>query len=230
MAEEWWDATGKFAPLHQINPVRLGYLRRHAVQAFGRDAEQITPFTGLNAIDIGCGGGLIAEPLARMGFTVTAIDGSAKNIAIAQAHQAYSHLTIDYQVNTAEALAAQNPASYDIVVALEVVEHVANLPLFLESLAALVKPNGLLVMSTLNRTAKSFALGIVAAEYLLRWLPRGTHDWKKFLKPHELVQPLQHHGLELCELQGMVYHPLTKEWKLSASDLAVNYLLVMRKR
>jgi len=222
LADGWWDEQGDFAPLHRINPIRLGYLREQALQHFDGAPQSLTALQGLTALDIGCGGGLVAEPIARMGAEVTAIDGSERNIAIAQNHAERSHLSINYQCTTAEALAESN-AQFDMVLALEVVEHVDNVALFLRSINQLLKPGGLLVMSTLNRTLKSYALAIVGAEYVLRWLPRGTHDWQKFLKPHELIQPLQAEGLQHQDSQGMVMHPLSQQWRMTPDDLSVNY-------
>lgn len=218
IAEEWWDIKGKFAPLHRINPLRVEYILKQA----GGSLE------GLSLLDIGCGGGLIAEPMARLGANVTAIDASEKNIKVAQLHAKQSELTIDYRCTTAETLAA-NTVQYDVVLALEIIEHVADIALFTASAARLVKPGGLLVMSTLNRTAKSYALAIVGAEYILRWLPVGTHTWHKFLKPHELVREIEKHGLTTIDLCGMVMHPLTFEWRLDARDLSVNYLVSSKK-
>jgi len=255
IAAEWWDESGKFAPLHRINPVRIGYIRDQALAHFKHDnAQTITPLNSLSLLDIGCGGGLVAEPMARMGATVTAIDGSEKNIATASVHAEQSGLTIDYRVATAEELInthsptetlqpeqvrggeavrgiapQQKNNQYDIVLALEVIEHVDNVPLFLESIAALVKPGGMLVMSTLNRTHKAYLMAILGAEYVLRWLPRGTHDWKKFLKPHELIQPLEQQGLTLMDMQGLVLNPLNWQWQLNPRDLDVNYMMVMTK-
>jgi 2-polyprenyl-6-hydroxyphenyl methylase / 3-demethylubiquinone-9 3-methyltransferase len=225
LAEQWWDPRGKFAPLHRINPVRLTYIREKVVAHFARDANAIRVLEGLSVLDIGCGGGLVAEPMARLGGSVTAIDASEKNIKTASLHAEQSQLTIDYQATTAEALAAQG-RQYDLVLALEVIEHVADLPTFFNALYTLLKPGGLLILSTLNRTPKSYALAILGAEYILRWLPIGTHDWKKFLKPHEVIQPLQRLGLTHLESCGMVMHPLTFEWRMEPKDLAVNYYTV----
>jgi 2-polyprenyl-6-hydroxyphenyl methylase / 3-demethylubiquinone-9 3-methyltransferase len=228
IAEQWWDEKGKFAPLHRINPVRLKYIRDHALKHFGRE-DELNSFTGLTAIDIGCGGGLVSEPLARMGFAVTGIDGGEKNIKTASVHAAQSGLSIEYQATTAEELAAKG-AQYDAVFALEIIEHVADVPLFLESVAKLVKPGGMLVMSTLNRTIKAYGLAIIGAEYVLRWLPRGTHDWKKFVKPHEMAMPLQREGLTLLEMQGLVLNPFSRAWEMSAKDLDVNYMMVLKRK
>lgn len=229
IAEEWWDEHGKFAPLHQINPVRMAFIRHHAVQHFGLQESKIKALEGLTAVDIGCGGGLVAESLARLGAQVTGVDGSEQNIQIASTHANQAKLAINYRATTAETLAAEGK-QYDLVLALEVVEHVADVPLFLQSLVSLIKPGGLLIMSTLNRTVKAYGMAILGAEYLLRWLPRGTHDWKKFLKPHELVIPLERAGLTVVEMRGLVLNPLKWQWELSERDLDVNYLLAMEKR
>lgn len=228
IAAEWWDESGKFAPLHRINPVRLRYIREQAVAHFGLDDSAIQALKGLKVVDIGCGGGLVSEPVARMGATVTGIDGSEKNIHTATVHAQETHTVVTYRATTAEQLAAEG-AQFDMVLALEVIEHVADVPLFLESVSRLVKPGGLLMMSTLNRTVKSYAMAIIGAEYVLRWLPRGTHDWKKFLKPHEIVQPMQSQGMKLKEMRGMVMNPLSWTWELSERDLDVNYLVVMER-
>ena len=189
IAEEWWDPTGKFAPLHRLNPVRIGYIRDRAAAHWQRDALSGTPLQGLSLLDIGCGGGLLSEPMARLGAQVTGVDAAARNIAVAALHAEKQGLAIDYRQGTAEAL-AESGGQFDIVLALEIVEHVADVELFLKSCGRMVKPGGLLFLSTLNRTAKAWALAIAGAEYVLGWLPRGTHDWKKFLKPSEVVNGL----------------------------------------
>jgi 2-polyprenyl-6-hydroxyphenyl methylase/3-demethylubiquinone-9 3-methyltransferase len=224
IAEEWWDPKGKFAPLHQLNPVRIGYLRDRAAAHWQRDALGGTPLAGLELLDIGCGGGLLCEPMARLGAKVTGIDAAQRNIATAALHAEGQGLAIDYRATTAETLAAAGK-QYDIVLALEIVEHVADVELFLRCCGQLVKPGGLLVLSTLNRTAKSWALAIAGAEYVLRWLPRGTHDWKKFLKPSEVVRGLRGGDIETREIVGVVFSPLGRKWSLSKGDLDVNYML-----
>ena len=226
MADSWWDANGKFKPLHDINPLRIGYIRDHAAQHFAQGGD--TPLQGLSLLDVGCGGGLLCEPMTRLGAKVTGVDASEKNIRVAALHAEKMGLAIDYQHRTAEALAAEG-AQYDIVLALEIVEHVADLDAFMESVCALVKPDGLLFLSTLNRTAKSFAFAIIGAEYVLRWLPRGTHDWKQFIKPSELHARLRKHDITVQDQTGMVLNPLSWKWELKPNDLSVNYLLVGRK-
>ena len=224
IAEEWWDPAGKFAPLHKLNPVRLGYIRDRAATHWRRDPLSGAPLDGLSLLDIGCGGGLLSEPMARLGACVTGIDAAGRNIATASLHASGQELEIDYRETTAEAL-AESGAQFDVVLALEIVEHVADVDLFLRSCGRLVKPGGLLFLSTLNRTAKAWALAIAGAEYVLRWLPRGTHDWKKFLKPSEVVRGLRSGSIEAQEIVGVVYSPLTRTWSLNKGDLDVNYML-----
>jgi 2-polyprenyl-6-hydroxyphenyl methylase/3-demethylubiquinone-9 3-methyltransferase len=224
IAGEWWDPTGKFAPLHHLNPVRIGYIRDRAAQHWKRDPLSGVPLQGLSVLDIGCGGGLLSEPMARLGARVTGVDAAARNIRVAALHAEKQGLEIDYRQGAAEAL-AESGAQFDIVLALEIVEHVADVGLFLKSCGHMVKPGGLLFLSTLNRTAKAWALAIAGAEYVMRWLPRGTHDWKKFLKPSEVVNGLGAGGIEAQEIVGVVYSPLSRAWSLSKSDLDVNYML-----
>ena len=223
MAEAWWDPDGDFAPLHRLNPVRLGYLRDRLCAHFGRDSRALRPFEGLSVLDVGCGGGLIAEPLARLGAAVTGIDASARNIGIAAAHAAETGLEIDYRATAAEALAASG-ARFDAVLALEIVEHVADIELFLESCAALLRSGGALALATLNRTPKSYLFANVGAEYVLRWLPRGTHDWNKFVRPSELSDGLSRYGVAVSDITGVCYSPLTGDWRLDR-DVAVNYMM-----
>ncbi len=224
IAEEWWDPAGKFAPLHRLNPVRLGYIRDRSAAHWNRDTLSGLPLEGLSLLDIGCGGGLICEPMARLGARVTGIDAADRNIATAALHAEQQGLAIDYRQHTAEALAGEG-RQYDIVLALEIVEHVADVELFLQSCGRMVKPGGLLFLSTLNRTAKAWMLAIAGAEYVLGWLPRGTHDWKKFLKPSEVVNGLRGGGVEAQEIVGVVYSPLSRAWSLNSRDLDVNYML-----
>jgi len=227
IAEEWWDPKGKFAPLHRLNPVRLGYIRDRAAAHWRRDPLGGSPLAGLSLLDIGCGGGLLCEPMTRLGAAVTGIDAADRNIATARLHAERQGLAIDYREATAEALAAEG-RQFDIVLALEIVEHVADVDLFLQSCGRLAKPGGLVFLSTLNRTAKAWALAIVGAEYVLGWLPRGTHRWSKFLRPSELAAGLRPHGMDLRELAGVAYDPLRDKWGLGA-DLDVNYLLFATK-
>ncbi len=224
IAEEWWDPNGKFAPLHRLNPLRLGYIRDRAAGHWRRDPLSGSPLQDLSLLDIGCGGGLLCEPMTRLGATVTGIDAAERNIATARRHAEGQGLAIGYRETTAEALAAEG-RQFDIVLALEIIEHVADIDLFLKSCGQLTKPGGLVFLSTLNRTAKAWALAIAGAEYLLRWLPRGTHDWKKFLKPSEVVRGLRSSGVEAQEIVGVVYSPLSRAWSLSKRDLDVNYML-----
>jgi len=224
LADEWWDPAGKLAPLHRLNPLRIGYIRDRAAGHWRRDALSGSPLAGLMLLDIGCGGGLLSEPMARLGACVTGIDAARRNVATAALHAEGQGLAIDYRQASAELLADEG-GQFDIVLALEVIEHVADPALFLNSCGRLVKPGGLLFLSTLNRTARAWALAIAGAEYLLRWLPRGTHDWRKFLKPSEVANGLRAGGIETREVVGVVYSPLSRAWSLSKSDLAVNYML-----
>jgi 2-polyprenyl-6-hydroxyphenyl methylase/3-demethylubiquinone-9 3-methyltransferase len=223
LAQRWWDPDGAMAPLHALGPVRIRFLRERLLRHFRRDQRSLKPFGGLRLLDIGCGGGLMAEPMARLGFEVVGIDAAAEPVAVARAHAAEGGLAIDYRVAAAEALAAEG-ARFDVVLAMEVVEHVADLPLFLGAAAALVKPGGAFAAATINRTPKSFLFAIVGAEYLLRWLPAGTHDWRKLVRPSELVPPLRRAGLRVEALCGVAYDPLAREWRLAPGDLDVNYM------
>ncbi|MFI5022259.1 MAG: bifunctional 2-polyprenyl-6-hydroxyphenol methylase/3-demethylubiquinol 3-O-methyltransferase UbiG [Alphaproteobacteria bacterium] len=227
LAEEWWDPLGQFRPLHRLNPLRLGYVRDRAAAHFGLDPKAGRPLAGLSLLDIGCGGGLLCEPLARLGGRVTGIDASERNIAIARAHAALSELAVDYRTATAEELAREG-AHFDIVLTMEVVEHVADVRSFLEASLALLAPQGMMVIATINRTPQSFALAIVGAEYLLRWLPRGTHDWRKFLRPSELAAHLRASGARLAALTGVRYSLITDRFSLS-DDLSVNYMALALK-
>jgi 2-polyprenyl-6-hydroxyphenyl methylase / 3-demethylubiquinone-9 3-methyltransferase len=229
IAGEWWDPSGKFAPLHRLNPLRIGYIRDRAAAHWKRDPLTGLPLQGLSLLDIGCGGGLLSEPMARLGARVTGVDAAARNVGVAALHAEKQGLAIDYRRGTAEAL-TESGAQFDIVLALEIVEHVADVELFLKSCGRMVKPGGLLFLSTLNRTAKAWALAIAGAEYVLRWLPRGTHDWKKFLKPSEVVNGLDAAGIAAQEVVGVVYSPLSRAWSLSKSDLDVNYMLYGTRR
>jgi 2-polyprenyl-6-hydroxyphenyl methylase/3-demethylubiquinone-9 3-methyltransferase len=227
MADEWWDPRGKFRPIHKFNPVRLGYIREHAVSHFGKEATAIRPFEGLSVLDIGCGGGLLSEPLTRLGAKVTGIDASGRNIGVARLHAENSGLEIDYRIATAEALAGEG-GRFDIVLNMEVVEHVDNVPLYMKSCATLVMPGGLMFTATINRTARALALAIYGAEYVLRWLPRGTHDWHKFLTPEEIRAQLGRNGLKVIHETGVAFNPIRREWGLSR-DMAVNYMVLASK-
>jgi len=226
-AAQWWDAHGPMAALHKFNPVRLAYIRDRAAGRFGRDPARLDSLAGLRVLDIGCGGGILSEPLARLGARVVGADPSESNIAVARHHAERSGLSIDYRVAAAEAL-AQSGETFDVVLAMEVVEHVADLGLFIELAASMVAPGGLLFVATLNRTAKSFALAIVGAEYILRWLPRGTHRWGKFVTPNELEIAVEQNGLRIVDEAGVVYNLFADRWQLSA-DTDVNYMVVAEK-
>ncbi|MCJ8144938.1 bifunctional 2-polyprenyl-6-hydroxyphenol methylase/3-demethylubiquinol 3-O-methyltransferase UbiG [Ancylobacter sp. A5.8] len=224
LAAEWWNPRGKMRVLHKFNPVRLAWLREKLVAHFGRDPRSLRPLAGLRLLDIGCGGGLIAEPLARMGASVVAIDPAERNIAIASLHARESGVEVDYRATTAEALADAGER-FDVVLAMEVVEHVADIGLFLARAGEMVKPGGLMAAATLNRTKRSFALAIVGAEYVLGWLPRGTHDWNRFVTPDELASALEASGLSVLEREGVVFNPLADEWR-RAPDVSVNYMML----
>ena len=224
MAAEWWDSQGKFASLHKFNPVRLDFIRREAAVHFGRSARALRPFEGLSLLDIGCGGGLLSEPMARLGFAVTGADASQRNIGTAKAHAAQSGVTIDYRATTAESLAAEG-LSFDVVLNMEVVEHVADVEAYLSACSGLVKPGGITIVATLNKTLKALALAKIGAEYVLGWLPRGTHDWSRFIPPTELRAKLEQSGLTILQTQGVSFNPLSWDWKLS-TDVDVNYMVV----
>jgi 2-polyprenyl-6-hydroxyphenyl methylase/3-demethylubiquinone-9 3-methyltransferase len=224
IAAEWWDPAGKFAPLHKFNPVRLSFIRGEAAAHFGRDSRSLRPFEGLTLLDIGCGGGLLSEPMARLGFAVTAADASERNIGTARAHAAQSGLVIDYRATTAEILAAEG-RTFDVVLNMEVVEHVADVTAYLNACTALIKPGGLTFVATLNKTLKSLALAKIGAEYVLGWLPRGTHDWNRFIPPADLQISLEESGLTILKTQGVSFDPLGWDWKLSF-DVDVNYMMV----
>jgi 2-polyprenyl-6-hydroxyphenyl methylase/3-demethylubiquinone-9 3-methyltransferase len=227
LAEQWWDPAGKFRSLHKLNPVRLAFIRDEVCAAFGRDPRDAEPYAGLRMLDIGCGGGLLAEPLARLGAEVVGADPAVANIEVARIHAALAGLSIDYRPTTAEALADAGER-FDVVLALEVVEHVADLDLFVARSAEMVKPGGLMVFATINRTLKAYALAIVGAEYILRWLPRGTHNWEKFVRPAELKAALAATGLVPAAETGVVYDPLADRLK-PAADMDVNYMLAARR-
>jgi 2-polyprenyl-6-hydroxyphenyl methylase/3-demethylubiquinone-9 3-methyltransferase len=228
MADRWWDPDGPFRPLHRLNPVRIGYIRDQATAHFGGDAASVIPLAGLTALDVGCGGGLVAEPLARLGAAVTAIDADPKAIGAARAHAADRGLEIDYRQASAEELAAGG-AQFDLVLALEIVEHVADRSAFIDSITALVAPGGLLILSTLNRTMASLALGVAVAERVLGWVEPGTHDWRKFVRPSELARDLRKAGFELAALTGLAFDPLAGAFRLKPGDVRVNYFAVARR-
>jgi 2-polyprenyl-6-hydroxyphenyl methylase/3-demethylubiquinone-9 3-methyltransferase len=227
-AGEWWNPDGSFRALHRFNPVRLAFIREALVEHFDRASDAIRPFTGLSLLDIGCGGGLVAEPMARLGFTVTGIDANTEAIAAARAHAEAAGLTIDYRVATAESL-AEAGEMFDAALALEVIEHVADVPRLLASAGVLTRPGGAFVGATINRTARAFALAIVGAEYLAGWLPRGTHDWRKLVRPSELVLGLRRNGLWTSRIAGIGYDFAVGEWS-ATRDLSVNYILVAARR
>jgi 2-polyprenyl-6-hydroxyphenyl methylase / 3-demethylubiquinone-9 3-methyltransferase len=227
-SDTWWDPKGSFRSLHQLNPARLGFIRQHLAAHFGRNISSLRPFEGLSLLDIGCGGGLIAEPMARLGFAVTGIDADAEAIAVARSHAEVSGQVIDYRVATAESLAANNQ-HFDAVLALEVIEHLADPAVFLGCLGMLVRDNGAVIGATLNRTARSFALAIIGAEYLLGWLPSGTHDWRKFIRPSEFVLGLRRNGLYATEVAGITYDWARGGWSLSR-DLEINYMIMAVRR
>jgi len=227
LATEWWDQRGKMAVLHRFNPVRLGFIKEAACRHLGRDSKRLDALAGLRILDIGCGGGILSEPLARLGAAVVGADPAEPNIEAAKLHAAEAGLTVDYRATTAEALADAGER-FDVVLAMEVVEHVADLGLFVGRCAEMVKPGGLLIAATLNRTLKSFALAIVGAEYVLRWLPRGTHRWDKFVTPVELEAALERRGLHLIGETGVTYDLFADRWRLAA-DMDVNYMLAFEK-
>lgn len=224
MADAWWDPTGKFKPLHKLNPTRLAFIVAQATAQFGRDPRSARSLEGLQILDIGCGGGLVCEPMARLGAAVTGIDASERNVAVATLHAARSGLEIAYRASTAEALASAGKR-YDLVLNLEVVEHVADVEGYMGASCALVAPGGMMIVATLNRTIRSLLLAKIGAEYVLRWLPRGTHDWRRFLRPSELASTIRPHGLLVREVAGLAYDPFFDRFSIGR-DVAVNYLLV----
>ena len=227
MAEQWWDPKGKFKPLHKFNPVRLSYIRDKVLAHFGRDGTKRRPLEGLRLLDIGCGGGLLCEPMTRLGANVVGADAAERNIHIARLHAEQSGLEIDYRATSAETLAAAGE-KFDIVLNMEVVEHVDNVPLYMKSVADLVAPGGLLFTATINRTLRAYAFAIVGAEQVLRWLPKGTHDYAKFLTPEEISTLVSRNGLSVTEKTGVVFHPLADEWRLSR-DTGINYMVLAER-
>ena len=229
IAAQWWDPRGKFAPLHRFNPVRLAFVREQALARFARDARARAPFKGLRLLDIGCGGGLLCEPMARLGFSVTGVDASARNIAVARAHAAEGGLEIDYRAATAEAMLAAGEAPFDLILNMEVVEHVTDPGVFLRDCARLLAPGGSMIVATLNRTLEALALAKIGAEYLLRWLPVGTHQWRKFITPEEMRGQLAGQGYEIEGPFGVAFNALNGRWSRSA-DTRVNYLMTVGRR
>jgi 2-polyprenyl-6-hydroxyphenyl methylase / 3-demethylubiquinone-9 3-methyltransferase len=227
-ADAWWNPRGPMAALHKFNPVRLAYIRDKAAERFDRDAKKLDCLKGLRLLDIGCGGGILSEPLARLGAQMVGADPAEKNIAAARAHADEQGLAIDYRATTAEAL-AEAGERFDVVLAMEVVEHVADVASFVATCATMVKPGGLMIAATLNRTLKSFAFAIVGAEYVLRWLPRGTHRWDKFVTPRELETAVENAGLSVTGERGVIYNPFADRWQLS-SDMDVNYMLAAARK
>jgi len=227
LADTWWDPAGQMGMLHKLNPVRIGFIKEAACRRFGRDPRRIDSLAGLRFLDIGCGGGILSEPMARLGAAVVGADPAEPNVEAARVHAGREGLAIDYRATTAEALADLGER-FDVVLAMEVVEHVADLTLFVGRCAEMVKPGGLMVVATLNRTIKSFALAIVGAEYVLRWLPRGTHQWDKFVTPNELEIALEKSGLTVTEQTGVIYNLLADRWQLS-TDMDVNYMVAAEK-
>ena len=223
MAAEWWDPNGKFRPLHLMNPCRLDYITSQIAAEFNRDLKTANPLTGLRILDIGCGGGLLSEPMARLGATVVGADAAPRNIPVAQVHAEASGLSIDYRHTTAEDLAAVGE-QFDVVLNMEVVEHVLDPLVYLTACHNLLKPQGVMICSTLNRNPKSFLMAIIGAEWIMRWLPKGTHDWQKFITPDELFGLIEKAGLTPVDRKGMVFNPVKWSWSLSSRDLSCNYV------
>lgn len=227
MAAEWWDPRGKFRPLHKFNPVRLAYIKAKVSGHFDRDEKSLTPFKGLRFLDIGCGGGLLSEPMCRLGATMVSADASPENIKTASVHAAEQGLVIDYRATTAEAL-AEAGEKFDVILNMEVIEHVADRDAFLRCCAEMLKPGGIMFIATLNRTLKALGLAVIGAEYILRWLPVGTHDWSKFITPAEMRDGLDACGLVLREETGVAYNPIRDQWSLGR-DMGINYMMLAEK-
>ncbi|MCT8988771.1 bifunctional 2-polyprenyl-6-hydroxyphenol methylase/3-demethylubiquinol 3-O-methyltransferase UbiG [Chelativorans sp. SCAU2101] len=227
LAGEWWNPNGKFRPLHKFNPVRLAYIRDHVAARFGRDPRAAEPFKGLRILDIGCGGGLLCEPMARLGAEVVGADASETNIEVAKLHAAEAGVRVDYRAETAESLAEQGE-TFDVILNMEVVEHVADINLFIEKCAQMLRPGGIMFIATINRTLKALGLAIIGAEYVLRWLPRGTHQYGKLVRPEELERALTAAGLVTIDRTGVVYNPLSDRWQRSR-DMDVNYIVLAEK-
>lgn len=223
MAAEWWDVNGKFKPLHMLNPCRLDYITTQIAAEFDKDLKTREAFKGLRILDIGCGGGLLAEPMARLGADVVGADAAERNIPVAKVHAEQSGLEIDYRHTTAEAMAAAGE-QFDVVLNMEVVEHVADPLAYLTACQQLLKPGGLMICSTINRNAKSYLMAIIGAEHIMRWLPKGTHEWDKFITPDELFDLIRNSGLEPVDRTGFVFNPIAWSWSLSEGDLSVNYV------
>jgi 2-polyprenyl-6-hydroxyphenyl methylase / 3-demethylubiquinone-9 3-methyltransferase len=227
LADRAWEPTGPMEPLHRLNPVRLAWIKQQVCDAFDREPKDPAAYAGLRFLDVGCGVGLAAEPLCRLGATIVAIDPSEMNIEIGRRHAASTDLNIDYRVSTAEAI-VESGETFDVITALEVVEHVTDVPAFVGACAGMVRPGGLMIAATINRTLKAFALAIVGAEYILRWLPRGTHSYDKLVTPTELAAAFSDGGLELTSETGLMYVPIADHWRLS-SDMDVNYMMAARR-
>lgn len=227
LSAEWWNPNGKFRPLHKFNPVRLAYIRDQVATRFGRDAHAALPFEGLRFLDIGCGGGLLCEPMARLGATVVGADASTTNIEVAKLHAAESGVSVDYRATTAEDL-ADSGEKFDVILNMEVVEHVADVGLFVSKCAEMVKPDGIMFVATINRTLKALGLAIFGAEYVLRWLPRGTHEYGRLVRPDELEKALADAGMSIADRTGVVYNVLGDRWQRS-KDMDVNYMVLAQK-
>lgn len=228
-SHSWWDEKGPFKPLHRLNPVRLRYIKQQICQHFKKDIDALDSYKNLDILDIGCGGGLVCEPISRLGANVTGIDADENAIKIATEHASQSNLKINYQATSSEEL-LKNGTQYDVVLALEIIEHVSDVDAFVKNVIALCKPEGLVIFSTLNRTAKSYALGIVAAEYIMRWVPQGTHDWKKFIKPSELARHLSNANAKPADICGLNFNPLKNEFELTPHNTDVNYFMSVLPR
>jgi 2-polyprenyl-6-hydroxyphenyl methylase/3-demethylubiquinone-9 3-methyltransferase len=228
IAEQWWDPRGKFAPLHRFNPIRLAFIREQALARFGRDGAQRAPFAGLKLLDIGCGGGLLSEPMTRLGFAVTGVDASARNVAVASAHAEAGGLSIDYRCATVEGLIDAGAGPFDLILNMEVIEHVADPGEYLRACVQLLAPGGLMIVATLNRTLKALALAKIGAEYILRWLPAGAHDWRKFLTPDEIRAFVAGEPVEVQGPFGLAFNPITGVWSRS-DDVAINYMMTLSR-
>ena len=228
MAEEWWDPKGKFKPLHMLNPCRLDYINSQICSEFGRKITEVSPFEGLRILDIGCGGGLLCEPMARLGAIVMGVDAAARNIPVAEAHARQVGLDIDYRSGTAEDL-VERGEEFDVILNMEVIEHVLDPQTYMRACQKLLKPGGLMICSTINRNSKSYIFGVIMAEHVMRWLPKGTHEWSKFITPDELFELIKAAGLQPVDKSGFVFNPITWQWKLSENDLSVNYVTASLK-